>query len=121
MHELKEIITSQKKFQSFMGHNFQEMTLSEKASYIRENILWATDELHEMLHELPFAKTWSSKYETWSEEKISDQLKLTKEEYIDALHFVINIAVALDMSESEIINMYREKNLINYKRQEENY
>lgn len=121
MKVLHEIIESQKKFQSYMGHNFSEMTPQELASYTKENILWTVDELSEMLHELPYAKTWSKKYDSWDEEKLQEQIRLTQEEYIDAFHFMINIGISIGMTEEKIIEMYREKNKVNYQRQENNY
>ncbi|MDG0860361.1 dUTPase [Staphylococcus equorum] len=121
MNGLKEIIESQTKFQSYMGHNFKNMTKKERAVYVKENMLWTIDELSEMLHELPYAKTWSSKYDRWSSQEHDDQIRLTKEEYIDSLHFLINIGIGLGMDDEEIITMYREKNKVNYERQENNY
>lgn len=118
---LQEIISSQENFQSFMGYDFNKMSLKDTADYIKSNMLWTIDELSEMLHEVPYAKSWSKKYDQWSDEKIINQLRLTKEEYIDALHFMINIGLALNMDESEILKMYREKNKVNYDRQENNY
>lgn len=121
MNALAEIINSQTKFQSFMGYDFKKMTLKEKAEYIKSNMLWTIDELSEMLHEIPFAKTWSKKYDSWSEEKIADQLQLSKEEYIDAFHFFINVGLGLGLTEEEILKEYRKKNEINYERQFTNY
>jgi dimeric dUTPase (all-alpha-NTP-PPase superfamily) len=118
---LQFIMDSQKKFQKHMGYDLDAMTLQEKAKYIKEHMLWATDELHEMLHELPFAKDWSSKYYKWSPEKLQTQLTLAKEEYIDFLHFAINVGLALGLDENTIVQMYKEKNKINYERQENGY
>ena len=46
---------------------------------------------------------------------------ITQEEYIDAFHFMINIGISIGMTEEKIIEMYREKNKVNYQRQENNY
>jgi dimeric dUTPase (all-alpha-NTP-PPase superfamily) len=118
---LQFLLDSQKKFQKRLGYDLDSMNLQERAKYIKEQILWSTDELHEMLHELPFAKDWSTKYYKMTPEQIQHQLGLSKEEFIDFLHFAVNIALALDLTEEEIIRLYKEKNKINYERQENGY
>lgn len=119
---LQFLLDSQLKFQKHMGYDLDAMDLPERAKYIKEQMLWAQDELHEMLHEVPFAKDWSSKYLKWGPEKLEMQMKLSKEEYIDFLHFAINVGLALGFrDEEEIINMYIAKNKINYERQETGY
>lgn len=122
MKTLQFLLDSQLKFQKYMGYDLDSMDLKERAKYIKEQMLWAQDELHEMLHEIPFAKDWSSKYSKWDQEKFETQIKLSKEEYIDFLHFAINVGLALGFrNEAEIINMYIDKNKINYERQETGY
>ena len=121
MKAIQHILDSQLKFQNRMGYDFSKMSLKEKAKYIKEQMLWATDELHEMIHEVPYAKDWSKKYYDWSDEKMNKQILLTKEEYIDFLHFAFNIALALGMNEEDIIRMYNEKNKINNERQNTGY
>lgn len=118
---LQFLLDSQKKFQKRLGYDLDSMNFQERAKYIKEQILWSTDELHEMLHELPFAKDWSTKYYKMTPEQIQHQLCLSKEEFIDFLHFAVNIALALDLTEEEIIRLYKEKNKINYERQENGY
>jgi dimeric dUTPase (all-alpha-NTP-PPase superfamily) len=112
------ILDSQKKFQKRMGQDLDNMTLQERAEYIKKMMLWTIDELSEALHELPYAKDWSSKYDK-EDYSIEDQERLFKEEIIDALHFFSNIFVAFGMTEEEILRMYKEKNKINYQRQED--
>lgn len=116
---LQFILDSQKKFQERLGYDIDNMTLQERAKYIKENLLWATDELHEMLHEIPYSKDWSSKYDQMSDEELLNQIQLSKEEYIDFIHFAFNIALGLGMDEEEILKMYKEKNKLNYRRQED--
>lgn len=121
MSELKIIMNKQLELQKDLGFDVEDMALLQKAKYIKENILWANNELNEMLHEIPFAKDWSKKYYSWDKEKVEEQLRLSKEEYIDAFHFFINIALALGISPKEILEMYLEKNEINIERQKNGY
>ena len=117
---LQFILDSQKKFQSRMGYDFDNMSLQDKAAYIKQMMLWTTDEIHEALHELPYAKDWSKKYDK-PEYSIEEQQQLFKEEMIDAVHFFFNILACAGMTEEEIIRMYKEKNNINYERQNNGY
>ncbi|MEK5085145.1 MULTISPECIES: dUTPase [Bacillus] len=112
------ILDSQKEFQKRMGHDLDNMTLQEKATYIKTMMLWTIDELSEALHELPYAKEWSSKYEK-EDYDLEKQHQLFKEEIIDALHFFTNILIAAQMTEEEILKLYKEKNRLNYRRQED--
>lgn len=117
---LQEIFNSQRKFQSFMGYDFDKMTPQERAAYVKEQMFWANDEMSEAIHELPYAKTWSKKYDKpeYDHEK---QLQLFKEEMIDSLHFFSNALIAVGMTEEEVLKMYREKNKENYDRQYRGY
>lgn len=117
---LQFILDSQKKFQSRMGHDFENMTKQQKAAYIKEMMIWTIDELGEALHELPYAKTWSKKYDK-EDYDMEKQNQLFKEEMIDALHFFFNIFVCLGVTEEEIVKMYKQKNQINHDRQDNGY
>ena len=48
-------------------------------------------------------------------------MQKAKKEYIEVLHFVANIGVALHLSEEDIMNMYMNKNKENVRRQDEGY
>ena len=115
------ILNSQRHLQKRLGHNIDNFTEKENSQYILDSVLWATDELHEMIHELPYSKSWSKKYDSWDNDKFDEQYQKTKEEYIDFLHFAFNIGLALGMTQDEILEMYVEKNQINFQRQEEGY
>lgn len=119
--KLDKMLENQKQLQeNTMGYSFKDMTPQDKARYIKDMILWTTDELHEALHELPYAKDWSKKYEKedYNHEK---QWKLFKEEMIDAWHFFMNIMIAAGFTPEEIFKMYMEKSAINVERQKTGY
>lgn len=115
---LQFLLDSQKKFQERMGNNFETMTLKERSAYIKEHGYFLTEEVVEMFREMPYHKSWKD-YSGLTPEEIETQEQLMREEIIDALHFMINIFLALDMNEAEIIGMYKEKNKLNYQRQED--
>lgn len=118
---LQFMLDKQTQFQKEFGYDFNNMSLQEKSNYIKEMSLWVQNEINEMIHEIPYAKPWSKKYDSWSEEKIQEQIQLTKEELIDSLLFMLNIFASLGMSQKEILKMYIEKNKINIERQQNGY
>lgn len=116
MSTIQFLLDSQEKFQLRMGNNFKEMSQKEKSTYIKEHGYFLIEEVTEMLRELPYHKSWKD-YSGLSGEEILAQEQLAKEEAIDALHFMINILLSLGMDEKEIIEMYKDKNKLNYERQ----
>ena len=120
-NNLQFMLETQKSFQEKMGYNFESMTIKEKSEYIKEMSLWVQNEINEMIHELPFAKHWSKKYDSWNDEKIQSQMQLSKEETIDAFLFMLNIFLCLGMTEEDILNEFCNKNKINIERQNTGY
>lgn len=72
----------------------------------------------EIMDRLPF-KHWKK----YSKEDIESMLKSLDlaEEIIDCLHFIFNLWLCLGYDEKDLYVMYRVKNAMNQKRQEENY
>lgn len=66
-------------------------------------------------------KWWSTKAENLFNVKEDARLKHVNEEYIDVLHFVMSIGHCLGMTPEEMIDVYKKKNAVNYKRQENGY
>lgn len=118
---LQYMMDCQRKFQGKFGQDFNNMSDKERTTFIKEHTLWVCDELHEMIHELPWVKPWSQKYKDWDKEKLDTQWILSQEELIDAWHFLINITIALGLSSDDVFKMYKEKNKINIERQNNGY
>lgn len=119
--KLESIMKIQKQLQEkTMGYKFDTMTPQDRAKYIKDMMFWTNDELSELTHELPYAKDWSKKYDK-PEYNHKKQWRLVKEEYIDALHFFINVAIAIGFTPEEIYTMYLEKNKENIDRQKRGY
>lgn len=57
--DLTQLIAAQRDLQSKLGYHFERMTLQERISYIKENVLAATDELHEALGEVGW-RSWAT-------------------------------------------------------------
>lgn len=111
------LLDSQQIFQGRMGIDFSKMTEEEQGKYLHEHSYFLIEETTEMLRELKFHKSWKN-YDSWGPEEHKNAELKSKEEAIDMLHFMINIFLGLGMDEKEIITMYREKNKLNYDRQE---
>jgi len=115
---LEHMLKLQRWLQERMGYDFEKMTVADRTEFVKEFTLHAEDELHEVLRELPYFKPWK-RYDNWSEEKTEDQLEKAKDEFIDVIHFVLNIALGLGMTAEDIYEGYLVKNGINHDRQDD--
>ena len=117
---LEKMMKLQNEFQNSLGTNISSMSTEEKTAFIKEHSIHATQELHEMLYELPYFKPWKD-YSQITDNEIEDQILKAREEFIDLWHFVLNIALALDLDAHSIYYGYIKKNHENHKRQDEHY
>lgn len=110
---LQAMLDLQSQFQRRLGI-FQGDT-----QYIMNHILYAEAEMHEMLRELEGFKAW--KTYNWNDDEQAEHLANAKEEFIDVLHFIWNVALALNLDADEIIQIYADKNITNHLRQDNGY
>ena len=110
MDKLDTIFEEQRKFEEKLGYNFDDMSLEERVAYIKEYVLHCEHELHEMLQELPYFKPWKQYDENIGFANASA-------EFADALHFFINVAIALGFSAESLAAAYKNKLSINHMRQ----
>jgi dimeric dUTPase (all-alpha-NTP-PPase superfamily) len=96
-----------------LGRIMSDMTLTERIEYIKENVLAATDELHELLNETSW-KSWAS-----GDPYINRDAAV--KEGVDVLHFLVNLFLALDVSPEELLTRYAGKNKVNHNRQDNGY
>ncbi len=87
--------------------------------YIRHHAQYAEQELHEMLRELPYFKEWKN-YD-WTSSETALHLRNAKIELVDALHFILNICLALGLTPEEMAKIYVDKNRVNHIRQSSGY
>jgi dimeric dUTPase (all-alpha-NTP-PPase superfamily) len=117
---LQEMLDKQNKLQERLGYDIGSMHDEERSAFIKENSIHLTQELHELLYEIPHFKPWKDysgmslfdSYESW--------YKASKE-LIDMLHFFLNICLALGLNADNLYDMYMAKNKENHKRQDEGY
>ena len=115
---LAAMLKLQEIFQGRLGVG-QNMDAKARTQYIKNHVLYAEAELHEMLRELCFFKEWKT-YE-WTHEEAEAHREAAKEEFIDVLHFIWNIALALRLTADDIIQIYADKNIVNHLRQDSGY
>lgn len=118
---LVKMFEMQKSLQERLGQDFSSMTLHERTKWIKENWNYVTGEYIELLERLPF-KTWK----TYSEEQKSDfqseeEMLETWYEFIDMVHFVLNIGLLLGIDGETAWRLYATKNKENFDRQERGY
>lgn len=121
MDKLQSIIDHQEALQSRLGYDFKKMFPYNRVNYIKEYSIHATQELHEMLYELPYFKPWKD-YNELSPKDVENKILKAREEYIDFLHFVFNIGLALGFDNAEDLwKEYLSKNIENHRRQDLGY
>lgn len=114
MSDLNDLLEAQAALQLKMpgGVDPREMPTEEKALFIKDMTLALTDELHELLQEVGW-KPWATSRHV--------NVDSARGELIDALHFLLNLALALDMDGFMLMEMYHAKHKKNQQRQEEGY
>lgn len=120
---LKIIIQKQAELQERLGRMalYRKADMVEKCDYIKDSIINVNMEFAEMLERLPF-KHWKRYPKEMKKGWVDDDQRTeTLFEYIDALHFFINIGLILSFSPEEIFNGYMAKNKENFDRQDRGY
>ncbi len=110
--KLDELFKIQKELQEAYGKNIPFKNEKERQAYINENGLALYIELGEAIKKTPF-KSWKKNQE-FNKEKF-------KEEIIDCMHFLINLALSIDMTSNDFYEKYKEKNQVNRQRIKNGY
>lgn len=101
-------------------------TVEEAAQVAYLNCQAATMELMELLDHIPLWKWWKghkdadmplAEYDAAHDGAITE----AKYELVDALHFIANVAIALDMSWQELLDIWHTKQAENFDRQDRGY
>ena len=111
---LQMVLSMQANFQRKFGYDENETDIEKISSLVHSHSAFIIEEVNEMLREMPYHKYWKD-YDSWSEEKIEEQLEAAREEWIDVFIFLSNVALFLGLDEEKIREMYLEKNKINIK------
>lgn len=78
------------------------------SSYIRQTVLCATDELHELLHEVH--------WKPWKEGHGIRDVEAYREELADVLHFILDLYLAAGLTGDDLVNDYVSKHKENMRR-----
>ena len=114
---LEAMLTLQFAFQARLGQLPVEE--QDRTQYVMNNMLYTEAEGHEFLREIEGFKSW--KHYDWSAEEKEAHYKAALEEFVDMLHFVLNIALAMGFSADAIYENYVSKNIVNHRRQDNGY
>jgi len=120
---LRIIYNMQEQLQARLGQlkKYREADMQGKTEFVKENIIHIMVELSELLERLPF-KHWKQYSEAQKSDWIDDEQRTeTLFEFIDVLHFFMNIPIILGFSPEEIYHGYIAKNKENHRRQDNNY
>lgn len=115
---LVDLFQQQRQLQWDLGYRINNMSLQERAAYIKEYTLHTDHEMHEMLQELPYFKSWKQ-YPDENSEVMQFAYARAREEMIDALHFFLNVCIGLGFNAKELHDMYMNKHRENYVRQQD--
>lgn len=120
---LKQIFEKQSDLQEKLGRMalYRDATMFEKCEYIKDHIFHMNAELVEMMERLPF-KNWKKYSEDFKNDWIDETQRVeTLFEFIDVMHFFVNIALVLGFTPEEIFHYYMAKNKENFDRQDRGY
>lgn len=117
---MNEMLGLQAKLQEFLGTDFDDMDMEERAQFARDHYVYLVQELNEALYELPYFKKWKD-YDGMTVEEMAEALKRYKGELVDAFHFFMNLMLVYGMDFDELKNGYIEKNKENIERQKKGY
>lgn len=88
-------------------------TTEERVEGIKMNVFALEHELHELIDE--------TSWKEWAEVEPFINRDLAVKEAIDALHFLVNIFLHLDVSPTELVERFTTKNAVNHARQDSGY
>lgn len=120
MDRLEQIMEKQRELQLRLGTDFSNMTLEERAAFMRDHRGYLADEVAEALYEMPCYKLWKD-YSKMSEGDVHVAWQKVRMELVDSLHFFVNLLLCAGFTAEELHAMYMAKNKENHRRQDEGY
>lgn len=105
---IDELLTLQTSLEQAWGR-LPDLTDAEAVSeYIRQTVLCATDELHELLHEVH--------WKPWKEGHGIRDVEAYREELADVVHFVLDLYLVAELTGDDLVNDYFSKHHENVRR-----
>lgn len=113
MDRLDEMYHMQRELQSKInGYEIGEQTDEQRIDNIKMNVLAATAELIEVLDETGWKPWATSRHVNYDR---------GQQELVDVWHFFMNLMLHFNMQPHHLYERYREKYLVNVRRQEDGY
>lgn len=88
-----------------------------KVEHLVYQVLMANAELMELLNWLP----WKKHKKEYGREITEDERRAAAEEVVDLFHFLLNMAILLEISPQMLYRLYVAKNEVNHARQDGGY
>lgn len=104
----------QRKIRSKIGQGeIADQTIEERIESIKGNVFALEHELHELIDEM--------KWKDWTTGPPFLNRDAAVKEAVDALHFLLNIFLHLDVTPDELMACFQTKNKVNHDRQDHDY
>lgn len=105
---IDELLTLQTSLEQAWGRLPDLTDAGAVSGYIRQTVLCATDELHELLHEVH--------WKPWKEGHGIRDVEAYREELADVVHFVLDLYLAAGLTGDDLVNDYVSKHHENVRR-----
>lgn len=112
---LRDMLETQKHFQNDLGYDFDKMSFEKRVEYIFEYSRHLEHEIHEMMQELPYFKSW--KQYTGNTGELVAMFRKAQAEWADVMHFFLNVTLALGLNANDLYVDYMQKHSTNHDRQ----
>lgn len=116
MIDLTVLVKGQKRLNEALGHNYETMTIEERISYIKENVLACIAELNEALNEVGW-KSWATSQHI-NKEQFFGELR-------DAWQFLTNLMLVIEHNPEDLAKKFAasviHKHIINMNRINDGY
>lgn len=109
---LSKMFNAQKKLNERLGFCFPIKDQDVKIYWILQFTRALQQEISELIDSVPWK--WWAKYQVFNEQN-------AKVEVIDIMHFLISIALCLDITAEDFYSIYMQKMKVNHKRQDSGY
>lgn len=118
---LNKMFEMQLSLQKRLGQDFSKMSLEQRTQLIKDNYVYMITEMTELIENLPF-KHWKKYSPEQRQDFTSEEQKLeTYYEFIDIMHFFMNVGLLLGIDGDTAWRLYATKNAENWARQDRGY
>jgi dimeric dUTPase (all-alpha-NTP-PPase superfamily) len=118
---LNKMFEMQLSLQKRLGQDFSKMSLEQRTQLIKDNYVYMITEMTELIENLPF-KHWKKYNPEQRQDFTSEEQKLeTYYEFIDIMHFFMNVGLLLGIDGDTAWRLYATKNAENWARQDRGY